>query len=89
MEEVTASAPFSDAEIHVVDATLALPSAQAMWRGMVGNPITGALISQCDPIELDIVKHAVLAAFEERTGGPDRPLVLNASCHVLIARRTG
>ncbi|MCG8354913.1 MAG: class I SAM-dependent methyltransferase [Kiloniellales bacterium] len=87
IEEVTGSAPVADAEVHVVDATLALPTPQAMWRGMIGNPVTGTLIAQCDPIERDTVERAVLDAFEHRSGGSDRPLLLNASSHVLIARR--
>ena len=87
IQEVTAEAAVSDAEIHVIDATLALPSPDAMWRGMVGNPVTGALIAKCDPIERDAVERAVLEAFEHRSGGADQPLLLNASCHVLIARR--
>lgn len=86
-EEVTAAAPVTDVEVHVVDATLALPTPAAMWRGMVGNPVTGALIGRCTPDERAAVERAVLAAFERRTGGLDRPLVLGASCHVLIARR--
>ncbi len=86
-EEVTSAAPVADVEIHVVDATLALPSPAAMWRGMVGNPITGSLIARCEPSERATVERAVLAAFERRAGGRDRPLVLGASCHVLIARR--
>ena len=87
IEEITGSASLSDPEIHVVDATFALPTPSAMWRGMVGNPVTGALIQQCDADERQVVQQAVLAAFEERSGGSDRPFLLNASCHVLIARR--
>ncbi len=89
VEEVTAAAPVADAEIHVVDATLALPTPDAMWRGMVGNPLSGALIARCASNERDAVERAVLEAFERRSGGPDRPLLINASCHVLIARRAG
>ncbi len=88
VEEVTQAAPLTEPEIHIVDATLALPSAEAMWRGMVGNPVTGSLIGKCDPIEFDVVERAALDWFEQRTGGPDRPLILNASCHVLITRRS-
>ncbi len=87
VHEVTQSAPVADAEIHVIDATLALPTPRAMWCGMVGNPITGALIAQCDPVERETVERAVLAAFERRSGGADRPLLLDASCNVLVARR--
>ena len=79
--EVTASAPVSDAEIHVVDATLVLPSPKAAWRGMVGNPVTGALIARCTPDERDAVERGVLANFERRAGGPDRScLARPATC---------
>ena len=87
VEEVTGSAAVANTEVHVIEATLALPTPEAMWRGMVGNPVTGALIAKCDPDERDAVERAVLEAFEERSGGSDRPLLLNASCNVLIARR--
>ncbi|MEM8551239.1 MAG: class I SAM-dependent methyltransferase [Pseudomonadota bacterium] len=87
VEEVTASAPITDPEIHVVNATLALPSPAAMWRGMVGNPVTGALIAQCSPSEKDVVERAVLHAFQQRAGGSGRPLLFNASAHVFIGRR--
>lgn len=87
--EVTSSAPFGDPEVHVVEATLALPCPRALWQGMVGNPVTGSLLDQCNTAELDRVKQAILADWEARSGGVDRPLVLGASCNVLIARRTG
>ncbi len=85
--EVTSAAPLSDPETHILDATLALPTPSAMWRGMVGNPVAGALIAQCNAEERQAIERAVLEAFEDRSGGPDRPFTLNASCHVLIARR--
>lgn len=85
--EVTQAAPLTDPEIHVLDASLVLPTPKAMWRGMVGNPITGALIAACTPDERQDVERAVLAAFESRGGGPDLPFTLNTSCHVLVARR--
>lgn len=87
IEEVTQAAPLADAEIHVVDATLTLPTPAEMWHGMVGNPVTGALIERCSADEKSAVKRAVLADFERRSGGADRPFTLNASCHVLIAKR--
>ena len=87
IEEVNGSAVVGGAKIHVVDATLALPTPLAMWRGMIGNPVAGALIAQYDPIEQNAVERAVQDAFEHRSGGSNRPLLLNASSHVLIARR--
>ncbi len=87
VEEVSGAAPVADAEVHVIDATLVLPTPGAMWRGMVGNPISGELIARCAPTERDAVERSVLEAFERRSGGADRPLLVNASCHVLIARR--
>lgn len=85
--EVTSAAPLADAEVYILDATLTLPTPADMWRGMVGNPVTGALIAQCDAEERQMVESAVLEAFETRSGGPDRPFTLNGSCHVLVARR--
>lgn len=87
IDEVTSVAPLTDPEIHVIDTTFALPTPLAMWRGMVGNPVTGAFIAKCDAVERQVVEQSVLAAFEDRSGGRDRPFLLNASCHVLIARR--
>lgn len=87
-DEIISAAPVADVEVHVVDATFAVPTAGAMWRGIIGNPVTGSLLARCSPIERDAVERALLASFERRTNGPDRPLVLNTSCHVLIARRT-
>lgn len=89
MEEVMNSAPFSDVEIYIVDASLALPSAREVWRGMVGNPVTRTLIDQCDLDELHVVERAVVDTLEQRAGGPDKPVLFNASCHTLIARREG
>jgi hypothetical protein len=50
--------------------------------------VTGALIARCTPPERDAARHAATAALERRAGGPDRPLTLHASAHILIARRT-
>ena len=87
IEETTAAAPFKDAEIHILDSTLTLPTPGDLLRGMVGNPVTGALIAQRDADERQVVERALLRAFEGRSGGPDRPFTLSAECHVLIARR--
>ncbi|MEM1065489.1 MAG: methyltransferase domain-containing protein [Pseudomonadota bacterium] len=85
--EVTSAAPLADAEIHIVEATIAVPTPAAMTLGMIGNPVTGALIAECAPDERLSLEAALTATFERRAGGPDRPLVLNASCNVLVARR--
>ncbi|MEM1065323.1 MAG: hypothetical protein AAGJ74_07460, partial [Pseudomonadota bacterium] len=74
-------------EIHIVEATIAVPTPAAMTLGMIGNPVTGALIAECAPDERVSLEAALTATFERRAGGPDRPLVLNASCNVLVARR--
>jgi hypothetical protein len=86
-QEITASAPVMDPEIHVVDAPLVVPTPAALWRGLAGHPVTGALIARCTPPERDAARHAATAALERRAGGPDRPLTLHASAHILIARR--
>ncbi|MEL6437035.1 MAG: class I SAM-dependent methyltransferase [Pseudomonadota bacterium] len=86
-DEVATAAPVTDIEIHIVDTAVALPTPEAMWHAMVGNPVTGRLIGQCDDVEKEAVGRAVIAAFEQRAGGPNRPFVLTGSCHVLVARR--
>lgn len=87
IEEVTSAAPFADPEIHILDATLTLSTPSEMWRGMIGNPVTSALIQQCEPDEIQAVERAVLAEFENRSGGSDKPFTLNGSCRVLVARK--
>ena len=86
-QEIAASAPVAEVEVHVVDATLAVPSPEALWRGLAGNPVSGALLARCTPQERDAAERAVTGAFERRAGGPDRPLILPASAHALVARR--
>ncbi len=86
-DEVVSSGPFEDPRVSVIDATLALPSPAAMWEGVQGNPVTGRVLAQCTPEELVPVREALLARFEEAAGGPDRPLLLGCSAHVLVVRR--
>jgi SAM-dependent methyltransferase len=87
VQEVTAAAPFVEPSVSVVNATLAMPSPAAMWRAMKGNPVTNRLLLACSASERDDVERAMLAHFEATAGGPDRPLLFDASCHVLIVRR--
>lgn len=86
--EICGAAPLVDAEIAEVCVTLAVPSAAAMWQAMRGNPVMGRLLGACTPAELDGMKSVTLARSEALAGGPDRPLMLDSSCHVLVARRT-
>ncbi|MGY6627747.1 MAG: class I SAM-dependent methyltransferase [Oceanicaulis sp.] len=85
--EICGAAPFVDAEVIECAATLAVPSAQAMWGAMQGNPVMSRLLGACTPEELETVKRVTLSRSEAHAGGPDRPLVLKTSCHILIARR--
>lgn len=82
-----AAAGFSDVEITVLDAAFTAPRPAALWGAMRENPVTGGLLSRCTDEELAQVERAVVASFEAMAGGADRPLRMNASCHLLVARR--
>ena len=71
----------------VLNATLVVSSAATLWRGMLGNPIAGQLFRQCSPDELAAVEASVLEKCRTLAGGSDRPLLLDASCHVLVASK--
>lgn len=87
-KEVSA-AGFVDPEVNVFDAVLTAPTPHAMWSMMRENPLTGPLFAACSEEELAAVERAVLSRFETLSGGADRPVRFNASCHFLVARRRG
>jgi len=87
MDEICSAAPFENATVSVLNATLVVSSPATLWRGMLGNPLAGRLLRACTPDELEEVKSSVLDAYGELAGGSDRPLLLDASCHVLVANR--
>lgn len=88
LAEVTASGPFVDVGCHTFRATIALPNARTTWEGMVDNPAIGALLRACNPRELAVVEQAVLESLHELSGGPDRPLLLDSACNIVIATRS-
>ncbi|MBX3226958.1 MAG: class I SAM-dependent methyltransferase [Labilithrix sp.] len=86
VEEVSA-AGFVDPEVNVFDAVLTAPTPRAMWSMMRENPLSGPLFAACSEAELAAVEEAVLSRFEALSGGADRPVRFDASCHFLVARR--
>jgi len=82
-----AEAGFVDLEVEIADAVLTAPTSRAMWRSMQENPISSALLAKLSPEELAHVERSVLTTFETRSGGADRPLRFEGSCHLLVARR--
>ncbi|MBK8212276.1 MAG: methyltransferase domain-containing protein [Myxococcales bacterium] len=87
VREVSASGDFVDVEVHVLRASIVLPSPVATWEAMLDNPVMGALLAACTPSELSSVRDSVVASFETRAGGLGRPFVLDASCHALVATK--
>lgn len=85
--EVCSVGAFVDVEVHVLRASIVLPSPLATWEAMYDNPVMGALLGECTPSELLDVKDSVVASFETRAAGPGRPFVLDASCHALLATK--
>jgi ubiquinone/menaquinone biosynthesis C-methylase UbiE len=82
-----AAAGFSDVEVLVFDAVFTAPSPRAMWALARQNPPMQPLFAALGEHRLEAVEQSVLASFEQRAGGTDRPLRLDCSCHFLIARR--
>lgn len=87
--EVAREVGIGDLRVYVLNASLVLPSPRIAWRAMRDNPVTGTLLGACNPKELRAVEETFVQSLSERSGGPDRPLVLDASCHALLGRKLG
>lgn len=85
--EVTRETDLVDARAHVLGASIVLPDAATAWQAMLENPVLGTPLRACDAAELAVVESAVVRALHDAAGGADRPIVLDSSCHVLIARK--
>jgi ubiquinone/menaquinone biosynthesis C-methylase UbiE len=88
LERELASAGFTDIEVSTFDAVLTAPSPRAMWESMAENPVTGALFASCTADELAEVEASVLSRFTALSGGADRAVRFDASCHFAVARRS-
>ena len=88
LEQELSSCGFSEIEVSVFDAVLTAPTPRVMWEMMRENPGTGALIGSCTEAELAAVEQSVLSTFLAMSGGPDRSLRFEASCHFAVARRS-
>lgn len=82
-----AAAGFTDVEVSVHDAVFTAPTPRAMWELALQNPPMQPLFAALGPERLGSVEQSVLASFEQRAGGVDRPLHFDCSCHFLVARR--
>ncbi|MEM6787437.1 MAG: methyltransferase domain-containing protein [Myxococcota bacterium] len=81
------AAGFEDVEVVPFTTQFAIPNVAAAWHAMLDNPGAGVLLRQCDAHELQAVKEAYLGHLGARVSGPDRPLLLEAACNILTARR--
>ena len=64
-----------------------LSSAAVAWETLMDNPGSSALLQQCNDAELAAIEKHVLSHLGERGGGIDQPIVLEAACNLLTARR--
>lgn len=87
LEREIRAAGFDHVEITVFDAVLVAPTPRVMWATIQENPVSHRLLSECDEDETEAVEHSVVASFEALSGGADRPVRFDASCHFAIARR--
>ncbi|MBK6697973.1 MAG: methyltransferase domain-containing protein [Myxococcales bacterium] len=88
LERELASSGFEEVEVTVFDAVLTAPTARVMWESMRENPVTRGFLAPCTDAELLAVEDAVLSSFLSISGGPDRPVRFEASCHLAVARRS-
>ena len=88
LEREVASCGFADVEVNVFDAVLTAPTPRVMWASMCENPVTQALFTSCTEAELTAVEESVLSSFAALSGGLDRAVRFEASCHFAVARRT-
>lgn len=88
LEGELASCGFGASEVSVFDAVLTAPTPRVMWDSMRENPVTQALFAACTDDELARVEGSVLADFTALSGGADRPVRFEASCHFAVARRS-
>lgn len=80
-------AGFEDVETTVFRTMFALPSAAMAWDAVLDNPAAGALVQQCTGSEREAVESAFLESMLQRAGGPQNPILLEAACNILVARR--
>ncbi len=87
LDELRSTAPFEDLHCYPFRACIAIPSARDAWEALADNPVAGALIRQCTEAERAQVERGVLTHLEELAGGPDRALVLESVCNIVVAKR--
>ncbi|MEM9151537.1 MAG: methyltransferase domain-containing protein [Cyanobacteria bacterium P01_F01_bin.3] len=82
-----ADAGFEDIDVRPFHTDFILPSIDSAWHAMCDNPVSGALFRQCDSAETSCLREAYGSALAAKAGGIDSPIVLRASCNILVARR--
>jgi len=81
------AAGFVDVEVRPFHTTFVMPSVDVAWDSVLDNPFSGALIRQCDAAERRAVREGFTEGLRAYAGGGDGPVVVEASCNALIARR--
>lgn len=81
------AAGFGDVEVHPFHASFVVPSIDVAWAAMLENPGSSHLLRQCSQEELRVARAAYIQTMTDRGGGDGRPVVLDASCNLLVARR--
>ncbi len=87
LERELVSCGFSEVEVSEFDAVFTAPTPRQMWESMCENPVSRNLLASCTVTELKAVEASVLEHLTSLSGGPDRALRLDGSCHFAVARR--
>ena len=71
----------------VATAQVEVGNREQAWKAMGNNPVMGAMLRQCTASERDAIKERLFAHLRELAGDDQRPVLLDAICNVVSARR--
>lgn len=81
------AAGLAEVEVSPFRSSFVLPSIQEAWRALLNNPSGGALLRQCNEVELQAVKASFFDGMRHHASGAEGPIMLEACCNLLTARR--
>jgi ubiquinone/menaquinone biosynthesis C-methylase UbiE len=85
--EVTQTGAFRDVRAYPLSMTFVVGAWRELWDAMRDNPVMGAVLTQCTDEERAVVRESLFARLREVAGGDEQPLLMDATCNVLIATR--
>ncbi|MEM9862640.1 MAG: class I SAM-dependent methyltransferase [Myxococcota bacterium] len=87
LQSEVAEAGFRSVDVRTFQTRFVLPSIETAWNAALDNPGSGVLLKECTASEQEVLKERFFASLEPHAAGPDRALMLEASCNLLTAVR--